>query len=145
MRSCAAHTVTRGNVTLVFVNNVAPDFRCPRQYLQRVVLLNAAVESPSQSDNVLEWTQAGYFIHAVINPTFYAWNSGHWLVEDFMDADASYATFLGIPQVIGLFVSLPYSEDDAQFNLAIHATLDATVAFQGSLPEAPSDYWWVAP
>jgi hypothetical protein len=129
-------------VALVFVNNVAPGFVAPRQYLRKVKVLNAAATSVSQVDNELEWQQAGYIIHVVLNPAFYAWNSGHWLVEHICDADASYATFLGIPQVIGLFVSIPYYEDESAFSLAIHATLDLTVAYENDLPESPSDYWW---
>lgn len=129
-------------MALTFVNNVHPGFACPRQYLRRVYVLNAAATGVSQADNVLEWMQSGYFIHAVINPAFYEWGSGHWAVEDMMDPIASFATLNGVPQMIGLFVSLPFFADDQAFSLAVHATLDLTPAFEGALPESPSDYWW---
>jgi hypothetical protein len=110
--------------------------------LRRVNVLNAAATGVSQSDNVLEWSQSGYFIHAVIAEQFYEWNSGHWLVEDIMDVEASFALLAGVPTVIGLFVSLPFYPEDRAFNLAIHATLDLTVAFEGDLPCPPPDYWF---
>lgn len=124
------------------VYNFPDGFRTPRAYIKRVNVLNAAATGVSQVDNVIEWSQSGYFIHMELNPEFYDWNSGHWKQEDVWDLPSSYAIFGGVVTGIGLFFSIPYYPDDACFNLAIHATLDLTLAYEGELPCSPSTYWF---
>lgn len=126
-------------ITLVY--NFPADFRTPRAYLRRVNVLNLAATGVSQVDNVLEWSQVGYFIHMELNPLFYEWNSSHWQKENIWDLANSFATFLGVPTDLGLFFSIPFYPTDRAYNLAIHATLDLTVAFEGELPCPPSGFW----
>lgn len=110
--------------------------------MRRVVVLNADATGVSQTDNVLEWSQSGYFIHMPLTEKFYDWNSGHWKKEDIWDLPNSYAIFGGVTTGIGLFFSIPYYEEDNSYNIAIHATLDLTLAFAGELPCPPSTYWF---
>lgn len=142
MRRCVASTAIRGKLAISLVYRVPVGFVIPRQYIRRVNVLNAAAAGVVQVGNVLEWSQAGRFIHMVLAPLFYEWNSNHWPSTKVWDLASSFATIGGVPVDLALFFSVPFYPEDRGYNIAIHATNDLTVKLKGDLPCPPPDFWY---